>query len=79
MNAPWGRIDRSLLVMVGGVCGAIHVGKLPPALPALREALEITLVQAGFLISMVPRTPAWTVDTMRLTPLRTRSSYPSTQ
>ncbi len=50
MNA---RIDRSLLVIVAGVCGAIHVGKLPPALPALREALDISLVQAGFLISMV--------------------------
>ncbi len=47
------RIDRSLLVIVAGVCGAIHVGKLPPALPALREALGISLVQAGFLISMV--------------------------
>ena len=47
------RIDRSLLVIVAGVCGAIHVGKLPPALPALREALDISLVQAGFLISMV--------------------------
>lgn len=48
-----GRIDRSLLVIAGGVCGAIHVGKLPPALPALQEALGINLVQAGFLISMV--------------------------
>lgn len=47
------RVDRSLLVIVAGVCGAIHVGKLPPALPALREALDISLVQAGFLISMV--------------------------
>jgi MFS family permease len=48
-----GRADRSLLVIAAGVCGAIHVGKLPPALPALREALDIGLVQAGFLISMV--------------------------
>lgn len=48
-----GRVDRSLLVIAAGVCGAIHVGKLPPALPALREALDIGLVQAGFLISTV--------------------------
>lgn len=47
------RIDRSLLVIVAGVCAAVHVGKLPPALPALREALDISLVQAGFLISLV--------------------------
>lgn len=47
------RLDRSLLVIAAGVCAAIHVGKLPPALPALREALDISLVQAGFLISLV--------------------------
>ncbi|MFD0669108.1 MFS transporter [Ramlibacter sp. MAHUQ-53] len=47
------RLDRSLLVIAGGVTAAIHVGKLPPALPALREALGVSLVQAGFLISMV--------------------------
>jgi MFS family permease len=47
------RIDRSLLVIAAGVCAAIHVGKMPPALPALREALDISLVQAGFLISLV--------------------------
>ncbi len=48
-----GRIDRSLLVIVAGVCGALHVGKLPPALPALQADLGISWVQAGFLISMV--------------------------
>lgn len=47
------RDSRSLLVIAAGVTAAIHVGKLPPALPALREALGVTLVQAGFLISMV--------------------------
>ncbi|MEY4654395.1 MAG: hypothetical protein RI884_2976 [Pseudomonadota bacterium] len=46
-------MDRSLLVIAAGVCGAIHVGKLPPALPALGAALDISLVQAGFLISLV--------------------------
>ena len=47
------RIDRSLLVIAAGVFAAFHVGKLPPALPALHESLGISLVQAGFLISMV--------------------------
>jgi len=47
------RETRSLLVIAAGVAAALHVGKLPPALPALRESLGIPLVQAGFLISMV--------------------------
>lgn len=41
------------LVVLGGVAAAIHVGKLPPALPALRDALGLSLVQAGFLLSLV--------------------------
>lgn len=47
------RIDPALLVVLGGVSAALHVGKLPPALPVLREALGISLVQAGFLLSLV--------------------------
>lgn len=47
------RDTRSLLVIAAGVAAALHVGKLPPALPVLREALGVSLVQAGFLISMV--------------------------
>lgn len=41
------------LVILGGVAAALHVGKLPPALPLLREALGIDLVEAGFLLSLV--------------------------
>ncbi|HSW20871.1 MAG TPA: MFS transporter [Ramlibacter sp.] len=47
------KLDRALLVIAAGVTAAVHVAKLPPALPALRESLGITLVEAGFLISMV--------------------------
>lgn len=36
-----------------GVTCALHVGKLPVAIPVLREALEVSLVQAGFLLSLV--------------------------
>lgn len=46
-------IDPALLVILAGVSAALHVGKLPPALPVLREALGVTLLQAGFLLSMV--------------------------
>lgn len=47
------RLDPALLVIAAGVSAAIHVGKLPPALPALQASLGIGLVQAGFLISLV--------------------------
>lgn len=46
-------IDPALLVVLAGVCAALHVGKLAPAIPVLREALGISLVQAGFLLSAV--------------------------
>lgn len=47
------RLDPALLVVLGGVSAALHVGKLPPALPVLREALGMTLLEAGFLLSLV--------------------------
>ena len=31
----------------------MHVGKLPPAIPLLQAQLGVTLVQAGFLLSLV--------------------------
>ncbi len=40
-------------VIVAGVCAALHIAKLSPALPALQQALQISLVQAGFLLSAV--------------------------
>jgi MFS family permease len=41
------------IVFAAGVCAALHVGKLPPAIGALQQALGMTLVQAGFLLSLV--------------------------
>ena len=38
---------------LAGVAAALHVGKLPPALPVLRDALGVSLVEAGFLLSLV--------------------------
>lgn len=46
-------IHPSWVIVFAGVCAALHVGKLPPALPVLQDALGITLVQAGFLLSAV--------------------------
>jgi MFS family permease len=43
----------ALIVIAAGVCAALHVGKLPPAITALQAALGLSLVQAGFLLSLV--------------------------
>jgi MFS transporter, CP family, cyanate transporter len=40
-------------VLAAGVCAALHVGKLAPAVAALQAALGLTLVQAGFALSLV--------------------------
>lgn len=47
--------DRGVaLVVVGvGVSSALHVGKLPVAIPHLQAELGLNLVQAGFLLSLV--------------------------
>lgn len=45
-------LPPDLVVILSGVTAALHVGKLPPALPVLREALGVTLLQAGFLLSL---------------------------
>jgi MFS family permease len=47
------RPDPALIVVLAGISAALHIGKLPPALPVLREQLHIGLVQAGFLLSLV--------------------------
>ncbi|MDB5954475.1 MFS transporter [Ramlibacter sp.] len=47
------RPDPALVVLLAGISAALHVGKLPPALPVLRETLHVSLVQAGFLLSAV--------------------------
>lgn len=47
------RPDTAMLVLLGGVTAALHVGKLPTAVPVLRDELGLTLLQAGFLLSLV--------------------------
>ena len=51
--APARRADPAQVVILAGVVAALHIGKLPPAIPVLRDALGLTLVQAGFLLSLV--------------------------
>ena len=45
--------EAALLVVLGGVSAALHVGKLAPAIPMLQRELGVTLLQAGFLLSLV--------------------------
>lgn len=45
-------IHPASLVIAAGVVAALHVGKLPPALPALQQVLGVSLVQAGFLLAL---------------------------
>lgn len=48
------RLPVSVIAVVcGGVSAALHVGKLPPAVPSLQASLGIGLVEAGFLLSLV--------------------------
>jgi CP family cyanate transporter-like MFS transporter len=46
-------VKRAWLVVAAGGVAALQVGKLPPTLPALQAELGLTLVQSGFLLSMV--------------------------
>lgn len=41
------------LLLIAGIVAAIHVGKLPPALPILSQTMSLSLVQSGFLLSLV--------------------------
>jgi MFS transporter, DHA1 family, inner membrane transport protein len=41
-----------LITVAGGIVAALHVGKVSPALPAVRSDLGLDLVQGGFVVSM---------------------------
>ena len=47
------RPSLAFVVILAGVCAALHIGKLPPAITALQRSLGLGLVQAGFLLSLV--------------------------
>ena len=53
LTAASPRVDPALVVIAAGVCAALHVGKLAPAVTTLQAELGMTLVQAGFLLSLV--------------------------
>ena len=47
------RDSAANLLLIAGIVAAIHVGKLPPALPTLSQTMSLSLVQSGFLLSLV--------------------------
>jgi MFS family permease len=49
-SLPPRRVEPALLMVLAGVAAALHIGKLAPAIPGPRES---TLVQPGFLLSLV--------------------------
>jgi len=46
----WGHVTIAVL---GGIAAALHIGKVPPAIPMLRSELGIDLVAAGWLMGLV--------------------------
>lgn len=48
-----GHLMPETVVILGGICAAMHIGKIPVALPLLQAQLHMGLVQAGFLLSLV--------------------------
>lgn len=51
--APEQAVRQAALVVLVGVSCALHVGKLPVAIPVLGRELGVTLLQAGFLLSLI--------------------------
>ena len=43
----------SYLIVLAGITTALHIWKLPPALPSLQAELGLSLVESGFLLSLV--------------------------
>lgn len=46
-------VAPAFIVIIAGMVAALHIGKIPPAIPVLRDAIGVSLVEAGFLLSMV--------------------------
>lgn len=46
-------LTKDLWIVAAGFMAAMHIGKLPPTVPILQAELGISLVQAGFLLSLV--------------------------
>ena len=52
IEAPESAVAAYVLIF-SGVVAALQIGKLPPALPEISQALGMTLTQSGFLLSFI--------------------------
>lgn len=46
-------IPPELVIIAAGIGAALHIGKLPPALPELAQTLDLDLLASSFLLSMI--------------------------
>ena len=53
IEQPKAAVRQAAVVVAVGVSSALHIGKLPVAIPALQAGLGLSLLQAGFLLSLV--------------------------
>jgi len=52
LESPESALAAYVLILAG-VVAALQIGKLPPALPEISQALGMTLTQSGFLLSFI--------------------------
>ena len=52
LESPKSALAAYVLILAG-VVAALQIGKLPPALPEISQALGMTLTQSGFLLSFI--------------------------
>ena len=45
------RWRAAICALLFGVVGAIYIGKLPPAIPALRAEFSLSLIESGWMVS----------------------------
>jgi len=50
---PQAAVRAALFLVLVGMCAALHIWKVPPALPQLQAEFRLSLVESGFLLSAV--------------------------
>ncbi|MHA3904945.1 MFS transporter [Castellaniella sp. WN] len=50
---PHTAVRAALFLVLVGMCAALHIWKVPPALPQLQAEFRLSLVESGFLLSAV--------------------------
>ena len=53
MSRSVSEVGLAATVVLAGVASALHIGKLPVAIPVLQQTMGLSWMQAGFLLSVV--------------------------